>query len=113
MRPGGVNVAPVESPTIGQVAPCTGWIGLGVVVRRVGSPRPPPSWPTITIDVGTVFVAPVGVVKARSFVRFTVSDAPSTGSNGTVITTGDQPPGDVGPSALHVAVEPATAPPQA
>jgi hypothetical protein len=37
------------------------WLGLGVVVRTV--PRPPPTCPTITIDVGIVFaVLPVGVV---------------------------------------------------
>jgi hypothetical protein len=36
------------------------WVGLGVVVGVV--PRPPPNWPTIVSEVGTVFV-PVSVAK--------------------------------------------------
>jgi hypothetical protein len=60
------------------------WLGLGVDVAVV--PRPPPNWPTITSDVGTLF-AP----NERLFVRLIVRADPV----GTVITTGDQPAGVV------------------
>jgi hypothetical protein len=73
------------------------------------SPRPPPNWPTITSDVGTVFavVLPVGV-NERLFVRLIVRPCPV----GTVITTGDQLAGVVptaaaaGFNSAQVAVEP-------
>ena len=35
--------------------PCaSAWLGLCVVVRWESEPRPPPTWPTITIEVGTI-----------------------------------------------------------
>ncbi|CAB3809871.1 hypothetical protein LMG28138_06120 [Pararobbsia alpina] len=73
---GGVNVAPLPVPAIGQVvAVCVGCTGLGVLVAVV--PSPPPSWPTTTSDVGT---AP-----GKLLVRLIVNDP-----GGVVITTGDQ-----------------------
>jgi hypothetical protein len=70
-------------------------------------PRPPPNWPTITSDVGTVFavVLPVGV-NERLFVRLIVKPCPV----GTVITTGDQlagvvPTAAAGFNSAQVAVE--------
>jgi hypothetical protein len=58
------------------------------------SPRPPPSWPTITRDVGILF----GVVpNERLLVRLIVRDDPV----GTVITTGDQVPGLVAAAGLR------------
>ena len=68
------------------------WLGLGVQVAplvavaallqlAVTAPKPPPNWPTITSDVGTLF-AP----NERLFVRLIVRACPV----GTVITTGDQ-----------------------
>src|SRR5437879_6288053 len=70
---GGVN-AGLPPPTvfaIGQVTPCCAWAGLGVQVpppvAQVAPtvPRPPPSWPTITSEVGTALaggaVPPAGV----------------------------------------------------
>jgi hypothetical protein len=60
------------------------WSGLGVALADV--PRPPPNCPTITNDVGTVFV-PVPAANERLFVRLMVRLWPV----GTVITTGDQP----------------------
>jgi hypothetical protein len=92
------------------------WRGLAVVVGA--PPRPPPTWPTITIDVGMVLAAgtvpPVGVGgwNERLFVRLIVSDV-AVPFIGTVINTGDQEPGVVmvGATALgfsveHVAVDP-------
>ena len=73
---GGVNDAPLPVPAIGHVvAVCVGCVGLAVLVAVV--PRPPPSWPTMTSEVGTV--------PGRLLVRLIVS-----GPGGTVITTGDQ-----------------------
>jgi hypothetical protein len=48
-------------------------------------PRPPPTWPTITIEVGTEFP----FKKERLFVRLIVS--PPVAPVGIVIITGDQP----------------------
>src|ERR1700745_3229839 len=66
-------------PAIGHVvAPCAlEWSGLGVVVAEL--PRPPPSGPTIVMEVGTV----------RLLVRLMVS--PPVAPVGTVMTTGDHP----------------------
>jgi hypothetical protein len=85
------------------------WSGLAVVVRAL--PRPPPSWPTITIDVGIVFPADVN---DRLFVRLIVRLVnPGLATAGTVITTGDQVEGtvvtvetDAGFNAAHVAAGP-------
>jgi hypothetical protein len=83
-------------------------------------PRPPPTCPTITIEVGIVFgvVAPVGV-NERLFVRLIVKLVGPVAAMGTVITTGDQVDGtvatvdtDAGFNTAHVAVEPVTAVPQ-
>src|SRR4029077_2911676 len=62
--------------------------GLAVVVLCARFPRPPPTWPTITREVGTVFAValPVGVNVSR-VVRLLVRLCPVA----TVITTGDQP----------------------
>ena len=54
-----------------------------MVVRCVASPRPPPIWPTITIEVGTV----LPLANDRLLVRLIVRACP----DGTVMTTGDQP----------------------
>jgi hypothetical protein len=81
------------------------WSGLAVDVAVV--PSPAPNCPTITSDVGTVFVARPGVVNERLFVRLICKSCPA----GTVMTTGDQvdtPPvvdTDAGFNAAHVAVE--------
>ena len=96
------------------------WSGLVVVVRCAKTPRPPPTCPTITIDVGMVFavVVPVGV-NDRLFVRLIVKLVP-VGTYGTVMTTGDQvdvvPVGvvitEAGFNAAQVAVAPVAAVPQ-
>jgi hypothetical protein len=104
---GGVFAAP--GVAIGHVT-CWAmeWSGLPVEVAVV--PRPPPNWPTITNDVGTL-LAP----NERLLVRLIVRSCPV----GTVITTGDQVDGtvatvdtDAGFNAAQVAVEPVTARPQ-
>src|SRR5580704_5186963 len=79
------GAVPPGPPAIGQVvAPCAFvWSGLAALVAVV--PRPPPNWPTITSEVGTVFV-PVPAGKDRLFVRLMMRAWPV----GTVITTGDQ-----------------------
>src|SRR5437879_117263 len=82
------------APAMGHVtAPwALAWLGLGVEVAVV--PRPPPNWPTITSEVGTVFVpgAANGIgVNERLFVRLIVRACPV----GTVITTGDHMAGVV------------------
>ena len=73
--PGGVFVG----SAINQLThPCALlWSGLAVVVREAKVPRPPPTCPTITIDVGTVFavVVPVGV-NERLLVRLIVRLVP-------------------------------------
>ncbi len=60
---------------INQVThPCAlEWSGLGVAVRCATTPRPPPTCPTIMIEVGIAFavVAPVGV-NERLLVRLMV-----------------------------------------
>src|SRR5579871_4775504 len=69
---GGVPEAPVTGVVQGWPGawvamnqlghPCAlAWLGLGVVVGV--APRPPPTWPTITMDVGILFavVVPAGV----------------------------------------------------
>ena len=62
---------------INQVThPCAlEWSGLVVVVRCAKTPRPPPTCPTIMMDVGTVFV-PVPAVNDRLFVRLMVRLVP-------------------------------------
>src|ERR1700747_280682 len=83
--PGGVL-----GSAINQVRhPCAReWSGLGVVVRE--RPRPPPTCPTITREVGMLFTAPpVAGVNERLLVRLIVRLAPRA-TEGTVITTGDQ-----------------------
>jgi hypothetical protein len=62
------------------------WSGLAVVVRCVTSPSPPPTWPTITSDVGTL----LPFANDRLFVRLIVRAA-GLGDAETVITTGDHP----------------------
>ena len=106
---------------------CTvAWLGLAVVVRD--DPRPPPTCPTMTMEVGIVFavVVPVGV-NERLFVRLMVKppvvagDVPVPVPTGTVIRTGDHVPTapvvvvaavvtDLGFKAAQVAVEPVTTP---
>jgi hypothetical protein len=75
---------------------------------EVTPPKPPPTCPTITIEVGTVLL----LAKERLFVRLIVS--PFVAPVGTVITTGDHNVGNVaaGFNAAHVALEPDTAAPQ-
>ncbi|VWC31795.1 hypothetical protein BCO37747_06896 [Burkholderia contaminans] len=89
---GGTNdaIGAVEvAVTVGQlVAVCVGWTGLGVVVGL--SPRPPPSWPTMTSEVGTG--------AGRLFVRL-ICSCPA----GTVTTTGDQFAPAAGFAAAQVA----------
>jgi len=91
------------------------WSGLVVHVEPVVEvplqldvtlPRPPPTWPTIMIEVGTEFP----FAKVRLFVRLIVS--PPAAPMGTVITTGDQPAPAFGFRELQVAVEFVTAAPQ-
>src|ERR1700722_10842657 len=84
------------------------WLGLAVVVRLL--PRPPPTCPTMTMEVGIVFgvVVPKGV-NVRPFVRLICN--PPVAPTGTVITTGDQVPAAAGLSAAQVAVEPVTSAP--
>jgi hypothetical protein len=83
---GGVKVVVV--PTVDHVTTCEGCVGLGSFVADV--PSPPPNWPTITNEVGTVFVLPLGVVNERLLVRLIVRLCPV----GTVMMTGDQLPAD-------------------
>jgi hypothetical protein len=72
----------------------------------VGVPRPPPTCPTITIDVGTVFAVelPRGV-NERLLVRLICK--PPVAPVGTVINTGDHVEPDVDTeltfSGAHVA----------
>ena len=115
---GGVFVGPlVALPATGQVVYWVACVGLGVVVG--GAPRPPPTCPTIMIDVGTEFP----LAKTRLFVRLIVN--PLVAPVGMVITTGDQPgtatgvvveTGKATPAFLfsgaHVANEVGTAAPQ-
>ena len=108
---------------INQVThPCAlEWSGLGVAVAN--APRPPPTCPTMTMEVGMVFaVAPVVVgVNDRLFVRLMVKlVAVPAAARGTVMTTGDQVEvvtpfvvvTDEGLSGPQVAVEPVAAVPQ-
>jgi hypothetical protein len=69
-------------------------------------PRPPPNWPTITSEVGTVFV-PVPAGKDRLFVRLIVRAWPVA----TVITTGDHAAA-AGFNATQVALAPDAGAPQ-
>ena len=63
------------------------WSGLGEVVCEL--PRPPPTCPSITIDVGMLFAEPPPAgVKVSLFARLIRS--PPVAPKGTVITTGDQ-----------------------
>ena len=110
--PGGV--AP---EAINQVwHPCAReWLGLNVVVRCPKTPRPPPTCPIITMEVGTLFgVAVPAGVNERLFVRLIVRAVAPALAAGTVITTGDHFPAAaaVGFSAAHVAVAVETAVPQ-
>jgi len=86
-----------------------------VAVRCDNWPRPPPTCPKITMEVGTLFgvVVPAGV-NERLFVRLIVRAVAPALAAGTVITTGDHVPAvaAAGFSAAHVAVEPVTAVPQ-
>src|SRR5215470_706601 len=83
--PGGVKSGP--EPSVGpgvpnQVVPIGAWGGLGT---RCGAlPRPPPSWPTMTSEVGICCPAPVP--KLRLLVRLIVSVVPAV----TRITGGAQ-----------------------
>ena len=70
-----------------------------MVVRWLASPRPPPSWPTIMSEVGTLLCR-VPAVNAELLVRLMVRAWPV----GTVITTGDQPPPAAGFNAAQVAL---------
>src|SRR5258708_22586228 len=95
-----VKAARGASPAIGQVSGwALVWSGLATEVEVV--PSPPPSWPTITSEVGMLPEA-----NERRFVRLICRSCPV----GTVITTGDQAPtpAAVGFSAAQTAVEPLT-----
>src|SRR5215469_12130358 len=82
-----VHGVPGGRPAINHdTHPCAlAWLGLAVVVRE--APRPPPTWPTITIDVGMLFGDPL-VVNERLLVR--LISRPPAAPTGTVINTGDQ-----------------------
>ena len=81
--PAPLSPPPGGSPAIGQVSGwALVWSGLGVVVGA--APSPPPNWPTITSEVGTV----LPLAKERLLVRLICRVCPV----GTVITTGDQTP---------------------
>ena len=86
-----------------------------MVVRCPKTPRPPPTCPMITMEVGTLFcvAVPAGVNK-RLFVRLIVRAVAPALAAGTVITTGDHVPAAAAAvfNAAHVAVEPATSVPQ-
>src|SRR5258705_1165418 len=60
---GGLLVGSPGTPWTGHVRDCSGWAGLAAVLAVV--PKPPPSWPTITSDVGT----PAGSALVRLIVR--------------------------------------------
>jgi hypothetical protein len=95
---------------IGQLGARGGCTGAGVHVAPLvqpepGVPRPPPGWPTITMEVGTLFP----LLKLRLFVR--LIESPPVAVVGTVITTGDQPEA-AGFRLAQVAVELLTAVPQ-
>jgi hypothetical protein len=83
------------------------WVGLATYVAAV--PRPPPIWPTIMMEVGTVLV-PAPVLNERLLVRLMVRPWVL----GTVITTGDHEAEELaaGFRGAQVAVEPLTAAPQ-
>src|ERR1035438_2135561 len=93
---GGVKAWPLGTgATVAHVAlPCCSWVGLGVWVADV--PSPPPNWPTIVRDVGTLLFP-----NCSLFVRLMVRLCPV----GTVITTGDQPDPAAGFEATQVAGE--------
>ena len=81
-------------------------------------PRPPPTCPTMTREVGMLFVV-VAVGNERLFVRLIVKLVAPVAATGTVITTGDQVEAtptfvdtDAGFNAAHVAVAPVAAVPQ-
>src|SRR5215472_3848178 len=80
------------------------WSGLATYVAPV--PRPPPTCPTIMIEVGILFgvALPVGV-NDRLFVRLICN--PPGAAVGTVMTTGDHCPSiaAAGFSGAHLAVE--------
>src|SRR4029077_8100955 len=99
---GGLNTAPLLSPAMGHVAPCWRCCGLGTFVAVF--PRPPPSWPTITSEVGMLFAPAANV---RLFVRLIVRLP-----GGAVMTIGDHPRPAFGFNALQVAVAFATTAPQ-
>ena len=106
-----LHCSPGPMDAIGHVTqPCAYvWSGLRVVVRCV--PKPPPNWPTIVNEVGTVLV-PVPAAKERLLVRLICRVCPV----GTVITTGAQDPATtlgLEFSAAQVAVDPVTTAPQA
>src|SRR5580704_14815873 len=100
----GAVPSPPPGLAIGQVTFdwAVEWSGGAVVVLCVTSPRPPPTWPTITSDVGTLLLPNV-----RPLVKLMVRPCPV----GTVITTGDHPVAK-GFDLAHVAVEPPTMAPQ-
>src|SRR5262249_728644 len=93
------TAAPVFA--MGQVTSSVAWFGLFTCVPPV--PRPPPTWPTRTVEVGTLLV-PVQAGKERLLVKLIVRPL-LTAWGGTVITTGDHPVPAFGFSAAHVAKE--------
>ena len=85
----GAQLDAVGAPEAGQVTPFGSCAGLGVVVGA--APRPPPSWPTITRDVGNELLAGVPpVANVSLLVRLIVRLVPAV-LYGTVMMTGDQP----------------------
>src|ERR1035437_554297 len=105
---GGVKAWPRGTAvTVGHVASvCVACVGLGTHVEPVAPPRvleqlvvtdpsPPPTWPTIIRDVGTLLL----FANDRLLVRLMVKPLPV----GTVITTGDHPVPAAGFEAAQVA----------
>src|SRR3981081_4441245 len=90
----------------GHVVPCGACVGLDVVV--LVAPRPPPSFPTITMEVGTLLAPPRN---DKLFFSWIVRLVP-VATYGTVIRTGDQFVPAFGFNAEHVAVLAGSAVPQ-
>src|SRR3954447_20540252 len=96
----GTKVGSPAAPAAGQVSVPGVCVGLGAVFRSARSPRPPPNWPTITIEVGIFPPA-----NDKLLVRLICRSWPE----GTVMITGDHAPL---PSAPQLANELGTAVPQ-
>src|SRR5262249_40366114 len=103
---GGLNTAPPLAA--GQVVPRFSCVGLAVEVAV--DPKPPPSCPTITSDVGMLLNAPVALGNVTGIVRLLVRLITRSEPLGTVMTTGDQLLGATVPAFSGLQVAPVEAP---